>query len=74
MSRPKLERKMPDFVVSDMTCDACVRAITHAVHSVDPAAGVAVDLAAKRVRVDSAAPSAALAEAMDDAGFTVQAA
>lgn len=63
---------MPDFVVSDMTCDACVRAITHAVHSVDPAAGVVVDLAGKRVRVDSVAPAASLAAAMDDAGFTVE--
>jgi copper chaperone len=74
MSRPKLERKMPDFVVSDMTCDACVRAITHAVHSVDPDAGVVVDLMTKRVRVDSAASASTLAEAMGDAGFTVQAA
>jgi copper chaperone len=65
---------MPDFVVSDMTCDACVRAITHAVHAVDPAAGVVVDLVAKRVRVDSAASASTLAAAMDDAGFTVEAA
>jgi copper chaperone CopZ len=68
------ERTMPDFVVSDMTCDGCVRAITQAVRSVDPSASVVVDLASKRVHVDSAAQFTALADAIDEAGFTVAAA
>ena len=65
---------MPDFVVSDMTCDGCVRAITKAVQSVDPAASVSADLVSKRVQVQSASPPAALAEAIDEAGFSVTAA
>jgi copper chaperone len=65
---------MPDFVVSDMSCEACVRSITKAVQAVDPAAVVAADLASKRVHIDSAAPAPALANAMDEAGFTVAAA
>ena len=64
---------MPDFIVSDMTCDGCVKAITRAVQAVDPAAAITADLTSKRVHIDSAAPSPALAEAIDEAGFTVQA-
>jgi copper chaperone len=65
---------MPDFVVSDMTCDGCVRAITKAVQGVDPAASVTADLASKRVQVQSAAAPKALADAIDEAGFSVAAA
>ncbi len=64
---------MPDFVVSDMTCDGCVRAITKAVQAVDPAATVSADLVSKRVHVESTSPPADLAEAIDEAGFTVAA-
>jgi len=63
---------MPLFHVTDMECDACVRAITNAVHEVDRAATVAVDLPAGLVRVDNAAAAPErLAEAMREAGFTV---
>ena len=65
---------MPDFVVSDMTCDGCVRAITKAVQGVDPAASVSADLVSKRVHVESTAAPPALAEAIDEAGFSVAAA
>jgi copper chaperone len=63
---------MPDFHVPEMHCDGCVRAVTQAVRGVDPAARVDVDLAAKRVRVGSAAPASALAAAIEDAGFGVE--
>ena len=57
-----------------MTCDGCVRAITKAVQGVDPAASVSADLVSKRVHVESTAAPPALAEAIDEAGFTVAAA
>jgi copper chaperone len=65
---------MASFTVPDMTCDGCIKAITAAVRRVDPAATVTADLASHRVEVASAKPAAALAAAIDDAGFTAQAA
>jgi copper chaperone len=65
---------MPVFLVPDMTCDGCVRAVTNAVRAVDGAAVVRADLATKRVEIDSTAEPPALAEAVRDAGFTVEAA
>jgi copper chaperone len=65
---------MSRFSVPDMHCDACVRAITDAVHRIDPAAHVVVDLPHLTVDVRSSQPDAALAEAIDGAGFTVQSA
>jgi copper chaperone len=64
---------MPMFRVPDMTCQGCVRAITGAVKDIDAAADVDVDLDSKQVRVTSAAAPDALAAAMRDAGFTVEA-
>ncbi|MEO8490783.1 cation transporter [Pseudomonas sp.] len=44
---------MQVFSVEGMTCGHCVRAVTQAVKSQDPAASVEVDLAAKEVSVES---------------------
>ena len=57
--------------VDGMTCGGCVRSLTNAVTIVDQAAKVEVDLASKRVQIDSNAPLAALTEAISDAGYTV---
>ena len=65
---------MTEFQVPDMTCSGCVSAVTRAVQGIDKAAKVAADLDTKRVRIDSTATAAALAEAVRDAGFTVEAA
>ena len=63
---------MPSFHVSDMTCSGCVKAITGAVRDLDAAATVDANLETKLVVVASNATADALAEAMRDAGFTVQ--
>lgn len=55
--------------VPDMSCGHCKAGVERAVASVDPAARVAVDLPARRVMVDTAAPAAALVAALDKAGF-----
>jgi copper chaperone len=57
------------FNVPDMSCGHCVATITKAVKAVDPAAEVKADLAGKTVTVDSAVPAAALARALDAAGY-----
>jgi copper chaperone len=62
---------MISYLVDDMTCGHCVRAITEAVHAVDPDAQVEIDLAQHRVRVDPIrADDAALRAAITDAGYT----
>jgi copper chaperone len=63
---------MLNFHVSDMTCSGCVKAITGAVHDLDAAATVDTDLDSKLVKIASTASADALAEAMRDAGFTVE--
>lgn len=58
------------FNVPDMTCGHCVATITKAVKAVDPTAEVKADLGARTVTVDSAVPAAAVAKALDAAGYT----
>lgn len=64
---------MTAFKVSDMTCSGCVSAVTRAVQGVDALATVSADLDTRLVRVDSTASADVLAEAVRDAGFTVEA-
>ncbi|HEX6362145.1 MAG TPA: heavy-metal-associated domain-containing protein [Albitalea sp.] len=62
---------MIDFEVHDMSCGRCASAITRALGRADPNARVQVDLAAHRVRVESAVADAeALAGAIREAGYT----
>ena len=61
---------MQNFTVQDMTCGHCVRAVTDAVHAVDPAATVEVDLATGRVMVrDTTASAAQIASAITSEGY-----
>jgi copper chaperone len=60
------------FSVPEMHCDGCIRALTGAVRDVDGQATLEADLKNKQVRVASTATSAALAEAMREAGFDVE--
>ena len=46
---------MYELTVADMTCKHCVGRVTAAVHAIDPAAGVTIDLASGKVRIDSTA-------------------
>ncbi len=60
------------FHVPDIHCDGCIRALTGAVHDLDDKATLQADLRTKQVRVETTAPDEAVAEAMRDAGFTVE--
>lgn len=55
--------------VPDMSCGHCVSAITEAIKTIDPAADVKTDLAAKSVTVQTTAPAAHIAKALDEAGY-----
>ena len=61
---------MIEFRVDDMTCGHCVAAITKAVREVDAKGRVDVDLAGKRVRIDSAHGAAEFTAAIEEAGYT----
>lgn len=62
---------MLQFKVAKMTCGHCVRAVTDAVHGVDAAAQVNVDLKTGEVSVSSATAGAAdrIARAIGAAGY-----
>ena len=61
------------FTVKGMTCGHCVAAVTDELAKLDGVVGVDIDLASGSVRVDSDAPldPAALAAAVDEAGYEV---
>jgi len=61
---------MIEFTVNDMTCGHCASTITRAVKEVDAAARCEIDLAGKKVRIESALEAAEFQAAIDDAGYT----
>ena len=65
---------MTELRVSDIHCDGCIRAMTGAVRDLDDKATLHADLTTKLVRVDTTASDEAVADAICDAGFTVEAA
>ena len=56
------------FDIPDMTCGHCVKTVTQAVQSVDPAAQIQSDLATHSIGVTSAASAASLSAAIAAAG------
>jgi len=62
---------MQVFNVEGMTCGHCVRAVTQAVQSQDPAAEVKVDLAAKQVSVQSQLSPEVIAGLIREEGYSV---
>jgi copper chaperone len=63
---------MARFRIPDIHCDGCVRSLTGAVRELDAQATLQADLTTKLVRVETTAGDDAVAEAMRDAGFTVE--
>jgi copper chaperone len=60
---------MLEFKIPAMSCGHCVKAVTEAVHEVDPQAAVQVDLASKQVTVQTAAARDAVVAALAEAGY-----
>jgi len=60
---------MLEFDIATLSCGHCARAVTEAVHEVDPQAKVEVDLGTKHVKVDTAADSARVRSALVEAGY-----
>ena len=61
------------FQVEGMTCGHCERAVTRAVLQIDPQAQVKIDRAANLVEVQSTQPREAIAAAIQEEGYTVEA-
>jgi len=60
---------MNEFLVEGMSCGHCINAVTEAIHKLDPAADVNVDLGSKHVRVHSDIDRFLLQQALVDAGY-----
>lgn len=60
---------MLEFDIAQISCGHCVRAVTEAVHEVDPQAKVEVDLPRKHVTVDTQAGREKVAAALAEAGY-----
>lgn len=63
---------MVTFQINDMTCGHCASAISRAVASVDRTARLDIRVQEKLVHIESHAPAAELAQAIQDAGYTAQ--
>ena len=61
---------MIQFTVNDMTCGHCASTITRAVTEVDASGVCEIDLATKRVRIESSRPAEDFREAIEEAGYT----
>ncbi|HSV36167.1 MAG TPA: heavy-metal-associated domain-containing protein [Ramlibacter sp.] len=60
---------MIEFDVQAMSCGHCVRTVTEAIQRIDPQARIEVDLAGKKVRVESSADRQKLVEALTEEGY-----
>ena len=58
------------FTVQDMTCNHCAKTITAALKAADPAGQCQIDLAAKRVSIETALPADRVAKVIRDAGYS----
>ncbi|MGR3886901.1 heavy-metal-associated domain-containing protein [Pseudomonas sp. 1152_12] len=63
---------MQVFSVEGMTCGHCVRAVTQAVQSQDPAARVNVNLAAKEVGVESNLSAEQIISLITEEGYSAK--
>lgn len=58
------------FHIENMTCGGCVRSVTKAIQTVDPAAVVSADTGTHKVEVTTSAPRERLAAALAEVGYT----
>lgn len=60
---------MIEFDVQAMSCGHCVNVVSQAIKALDPDARVEVDLAHKKVKVESDQSPARLKQALTEAGY-----
>ena len=59
--------------VPNISCGHCARSVTEAIHELDPAATVSVDVPAKRVSFDTSAPLDQVFAKLAGAGYPASA-
>jgi copper ion binding protein len=64
---------MYELKVEGMSCNHCISKVTRAVRMVDDAAKVEVNLATKKVRIESTADIEDVCEAISEAGYSAEA-
>ena len=62
------------FHIENMTCGGCVRGVTKAIQAVDPQAQINADPPTRKLEVNTSASREQIEAALNDAGFTPQAA
>jgi copper chaperone len=60
---------MIEFKVDAMSCGHCVTLVTETIKQVDPQARVEVDLASKKVQVESSQDRGRIAQALTEVGY-----
>ncbi|MBM1171577.1 heavy-metal-associated domain-containing protein [Microvirga arabica] len=55
--------------IESMTCGGCAKSVTKAIQSVDPNAKIETNPAARTVKVETTATSAALYRVLEEAGY-----
>lgn len=60
---------MVEFTINDMSCGHCAGVITKTVRALDSEARVDIDLAHKKVQVESSQDRATLEAALTEAGY-----
>lgn len=58
-----------DLTLPDMSCGHCAKAVTSAVQRVDPQATLKIDLASRRVHIDSSRPSRDFETVLAEEGY-----
>ncbi|SFB82841.1 copper chaperone [Polaromonas sp. OV174] len=61
-----------EFTIPDMSCGHCASVITKTVKQADPDAQVSIDLASKKVTVQTTEDRETVAEALAEAGYPAQ--
>jgi copper chaperone len=64
---------MYELQVEGMTCGGCANSVKRSVQALDNNAKVEVDLASKKVRIETGADIAKVTSALDEAGYPVTA-
>jgi copper chaperone len=59
--------------IENMTCGGCAKSVTKAIQSVDPNARIETNPAARMVKVETTATSAALQQVLEEAGYPANA-
>lgn len=60
---------MMELTVDSMSCGGCAASVTKAVKQADPKASVEVDLATKKVRIETSEDRATIVRALTQAGY-----